>query len=146
MAFHFTLAAVLKLRESIERQEYLALEKIHLEITRTQNELKQVEQQQTELQQSRDTQLAGSIPSIHLQNIFEQVAALEQRKDVLRAALAELDKKREQQLKIFKEARQKKEVLESLRERQHSIYVREETKRLQTLMDDLYLARLQRRK
>src|SRR5689334_21405818 len=116
MAFHFTLAAVLKLRESIERQEYLALEKIHLEIVRTQNELKPVKFQQIELQQSRDTPLAGSIPSVHLQNIFEQTLALEQRKDMLRAALVAMDKKREQQVKVFKEARQEKEVLENLRE------------------------------
>jgi len=145
MAFHFSLAAVLKLRESIEQQEYLTLEKIHQEIARSQSEISNVELHQAELQQDRDKQLSASMPSVHLQNIFERIFALERRKDALKVALAELAVKKDQQLKIYSEARQKREVLESMRERQHSIYQREETKRQQALMDDLFLARLRRK-
>jgi flagellar export protein FliJ len=144
MAFHFSLAAVLKLRESIEQQEYLNLEKIHQEIAHAQAEIAKSELRQGELQQDRDTQLPGSMPSIHLQSIFEQIFALEQRKDALKAALAELAIKKDQQLKIYNQARQKREVLESMRERQYTLYQREETKRQQALMDDLFLARLRR--
>jgi flagellar export protein FliJ len=145
MAFHFSLAAVLKLRESIEQQEYLNLEKILQEVAHAQAEIAKAELWQAELQQDRDKQLSGSMSSIHLQSIFEQIFALEQRKDALKAVLAELAIKKEQQLKIYNEARQKREVLENMRERQHSIYQREEIKRQQTLMDDLFLARLKRK-
>ena len=142
MAFHFSLSAVLKLRESIEQQEYLNLERIHQEIAHCQNEISNAELRQAELQHDRDIQLSASMPSIHLQNIFEQIFALEQRKDALKIALVELTIKKERQLKIYNEARQKREVLESMRERQHTIYQREEGKRQQASMDDLFLARL----
>lgn len=145
MAFHFSLAAVLKLRKSIEQQEYLNLEKIHQEIAHSHNEISNAELRQAELQHDRDIQLSGSMPSIHLQNIFEQIFALEQRKDALKVVLAELAVKKDQQLKIYNEARQKREVLESVRERQHTIYQREEGKRQQASMDDLFLARFKRK-
>jgi flagellar protein FliJ len=145
MAFRFSLAAVLNLRKSIERQEYLNLEKIHQEIAKAENQITEAAQRKSELQQSRDTQLTESMPSIMLQSLYEQVFALEKHMDALKLVLAELATKKEKQIKVYTEARQKREVLESLREKQYAAYVLEDNKRQQTLMDDLYLARLKRK-
>lgn len=145
MAFRFSLAAVLNLRKSVERQEYLNLEKIHQEIAKIQAQVTQAEQQKIAIQQSRDTQLTESMPSVFLQSLYEQVFALERHIDSLKVLLAELATKKDQQIKVYTEARQKREVLESLREKQHAAYLHEENKRQQILMDDLYLARLKRK-
>jgi flagellar export protein FliJ len=145
MAFRFSLAAVFNLRKSIERQEYLNLERIHQEIAKVQTQLAEAEQQKLGIQQSRDVQLTESMPSVFLQNLYEQVYALEKHMESLNALLVELAKKKDQQIKVYTEARQKREVLESLREKQHAAYVLEDNKRQQTLMDDLYLARLKRK-
>jgi flagellar export protein FliJ len=145
MAFRFSLTAVLNLRKSIERQEYLNLERIHQEIAKVENQISQAAQRKSELQQFRDTQLTESIPSVLLQTLYEQVFALEAHVDSLKLVLVELAKKKDQQIKVYTEARQKREVLESLREKQHAAYILEDNKRQQTLMDDLYLARLKRK-
>lgn len=145
MAFRFSLAAVLNLRKSIERQEYLNLEKIHQEIAQVQALIAQAEQQKSAIQQSRDAELPQSMPSVFLQSLYEQVFAIEQQMNSLRVVLAELDTKKDKQIKVYTEARQKREVLESVREKQHAAYVLEDNKRQQTLMDDLYLARLKRK-
>ena len=145
MAFRFSLSAILNLRKSIERQEYLNLERIHQEIAKVEVQITQAEQQKSAIQQSRDTQLTESVPSVFLQSLYEQVFALEQCMGSLKVLLVELAKKKDQQIKVYTEARQKREVLESLREKQHAAYVLEDNKRQQTLMDDLYLARLKRK-
>lgn len=145
MSFRFSLAAVLNLRKSIERQEYLNLERIHQEIAKVQTLITQAEQQKIAIQESRDTQLTESMPSVFLQSLYEQVFALEQQMNSLKVVLAELATKKEKQIKVYTEARQKREVLESLREKQHAAYILEDNKRQQTLMDDLYLARLKRK-
>ena len=145
MAFRFSLAAVLNLRKSIERQEYLNLERIHQEMAKVQAQIAQAEQQKFAIQQSRDTQLTESVPSVFLQSLYEQIFALERHIDSLKVLLVELAAKKDQQLKVYTEARQKREVLESLREKQHAAYILEDNKRQQASMDDLYLARLKRK-
>ena len=145
MAFRFSLAAVLNLRQNIERQEYLNLERIQQEIAKVQNQLTEAAQQKSDLQQSRDSQLVESMPSVLLQSLYEQVFAIEKHMESLKALLVELAAKKDQQMKVYTQARQKREVLESLREKQHGAYVLEENKRQQTLMDDLFLARLKRK-
>ena len=145
MAFRFSLAAVLNLRKSVERQEYLNLEKIHQEIVKVQNQLSEAEQRKAELQQSRDAQLIESMPSVLLQSLYEQVFAVERHIDSLKTLLSELAIKKDQQIKTYTQARQKREVLESLRERQQATYLLQENKRQQALMDDLFLARLKRK-
>ncbi len=145
MAFRFSLAAVLNLRKAVERQEYLNLERINQEIARIKNELDAAGLQRSDLENSRNSQLTEGMPSVLLQSLYEQVFAIERHMDSLKALSLELTAKKDQQLKIYSLARQKREVLDSLREKQYSAYLQEATKRQQTLTDDLFLARLKRK-
>jgi flagellar biosynthesis chaperone FliJ len=85
------------------------------------------------------------MPSVLLQSLYEQVFAIERHVDSLKALSLQLTAKKDQQLKIYSLARQKREVLDSLREKQYFDYLQEATKRQQTLTDDLFLARLKRK-
>jgi len=141
MAFRFSLAAVLKYRENIEQREYLALEKIHQEIGRVQAQVQQIESWLRAESQRREAELSRGIPSVHLQNAFEQELVLIRHRDLLQARLRELDVKRKQHLKTYEQARQKREILDELRSRQHAAYDREQTKRQQNTVDDIFLSR-----
>jgi flagellar export protein FliJ len=145
MEFRFSLAAVLNLRKAVERQEFLNLEKINQEIARIKNEFDAAVRQRSDVEQSRNFQLIEGMPSVLLQSLYEQVSAIERHMDSLKAQSLELTAKKDKQIKVYSLARQKREVLDSLRERQYSDYLQEATKRQQTLTDDLFLARLKRK-
>jgi flagellar FliJ protein len=144
MAFRFSLAGVLKLRESIERREYLALERVHMEIAYAEAQLREVDELRSLLVERRQTELAAGIPAIQLQGAFEQELALEHRRDALKLKLEELVAQRQEHVKAYELARQKREMLDDLRARQLDAYLRNRAKREQSAIDDLFLSRRKR--
>jgi flagellar export protein FliJ len=144
MSFRFPLAAVLKFRENMEQREYLTLEKIHQEIAAVEAQLQQIEEWRLAAIQQRETDLGVGIASIHLQADFEQELALEQRRDALQVKLQDLKLKRRHHLKAYQVARQKREVLDELRTRQFNTYTKDQAKRQQAMVDDLFLSRRRR--
>ena len=144
MPFQFSLAGVLKFRESTEQREYLALERIHQEVVHMEARLRQIEEWRQAAAQRREADLAEGIPSIHLQGDFQQELSLEQQRDAFQGKLQELKAKRQIHLKAYQKARQKREVIAELRTRQENAYDREQAKRQQNLIDDLFLSRRKR--
>lgn len=144
MAFRFTLAAVLKYRENIERREYFALERMQQEIGYVEGRIHQFQQHHSAVRKRREAELARGLASIHLQTAYEEELALEKQLDKLAAQLQELQGKRQQCLKTYQLARQKREVLEHLRVRQLEAYRRAQAKRQQSTLDDIFLARHRR--
>jgi len=145
MAFRFTLAAVLKYRENLEQREYLALGRVQQEIVQVELELQQCEERRSEAARRRETETAFGIASVHLQEAYERERSLESQRDELEVKKRELKVKRQQCLKAYELARQKREVLEELRSRQLDAYVLDQSRRQQRQIDDLFLSRLKRR-
>jgi len=141
MPFHFPLATVLRYRESIERREQLALEKIQHEIARVEMQIKQVDDDCSAATEMRAAELAHGMSAVEMQSAYEYQKALEQQADALRVLLQELKKKWRQQLASYEVARRNREILEKLREQQLEVYSREQAKRGQAVIDDLFLAR-----
>ena len=144
MAFRFSLAAVLKLRESLEKQEYSRLLILRKEITDIQNEIQASLEHELLAEENRKTELGRGMPASHLQDSYEKARALQQQREILKVTLKETEKRREEQLKRYQAARQGREMLEKIREQQYSEYLQEKNKKEQTLVDDLFLARLKR--
>jgi flagellar export protein FliJ len=144
MAFRFTLAAVLRYRESVEQREYLALQKIQQEIAQTEALIHRFQEQHSAARKCREAELARGIASIHLQAVYEAELALEKQLDRLQAQRQELEGKRRQCLKTYQLARQKREVLDNLRVRQLEAYRRAQAKRQQNTLDDIFLSRHRR--
>ena len=71
----------------------------------------------------------------------EQEFALEKQLDKLQAQLQELEGKRHECLKIYQLARQKRQVLDQLRVLLLEAYRREQAKRQQSTLDDIFLSR-----
>jgi flagellar protein FliJ len=141
MSFYFPLAAVLRYRESIEQREYFALEKTQQEIARVEARVRQVEEDCSKATRDRAAELAQGIRAAHVQSAYEYQTALEQQRDALLIFLLELKVKWRQQLASYDVARRNRETLEKLREKQLDAYSREQAKREQAMMDDIFLSR-----
>jgi len=141
MSFQFSLAAVLRYRESIEQREYFALERTQQEIARTEAGIHQIEQDCAKATQDRAAELAKGTRAADVEAAYEYQTALEQQLEALRALLQELKMKWRQQLASYTAARRNRETLEKLREKQLDAYSREQAKREQSVMDDIFLAR-----
>jgi flagellar export protein FliJ len=144
MSFQFTLAAVLVYRESLEHREYVVLEQIQQEITRTEALILQVEEWRAGAAKQRAAELAHGVPSFQLQQAYEHELALERYRDLQQGKLRELKGRLQQQLKKYELARQKRRVLDELREHQLEVYNRSQARRQQHLLDELFLARRRR--
>ena len=144
MPFQFTLAAVLIYRESLEHREYVALEQIQQEITRTEAQILQIEEWRGVAAQQRAAELARGVRSVQLQQAYEYEVALERHRDFQQGKLRELKARLQQQLKSYEQARQKRRVLDELRSHQFEAYTRIQARRQQHLLDELFLARRRR--
>jgi flagellar export protein FliJ len=145
MSFQFPLATVLRYRESIEQREYFALERTQQEIARVEVRIRQVEEDCARAGQNRDAELAKGIRAADVQSAYEFQSALGQQLGALRALLQELRIKWRQQLASYDLARRNRETLEKLRDKQRDAYSREQAKREQAVIDDLFLSRRARR-
>jgi len=141
MSFQFLLAGVLRYRESIEQREYFAIERTQQEIARTEAGIQQIEQDCAKATQDRAAELAKGTRAADVEAAYEYQTALDQQLEALRGLLHELKVKWRQQLACYTAARRNRETLEELREKQRDAYSREQAKREQSVMDDIFLAR-----
>lgn len=74
---------------------------------------------------------------LHLEGKIEKIRA--ERKQRLDVRLAELERTREKQQRAYQVALQKLKILENLRQRKWDEYTREQTRREQSALDELYL-------
>ena len=145
MPFRFSLSPLLKLREGLERQEYFRLLEIQQEIVRVTEEIAENERLQRTVEANRLSELANGEFASELQDAYGKLRSLALRGEALLSHLRQAEARKEQQLGIYRVARQAREILERLRLRQHAEYVREQSRREQARADELFLARLNRK-
>ncbi|MGB9196343.1 MAG: hypothetical protein WCB53_05385 [Terriglobales bacterium] len=144
MAFRFTLAAVLKYRQALEQRELTALEKVQQEIAILETQISNAEQDLCLLERRRNEDLKSGMRARHLQDAIEQEQAIERLRNDLTKKREELRVKRQEILKAYEEAHQKRELLERLRDRGFDRYTREQARAEQSAIADLFLARWKR--
>jgi len=131
MPFHFSLQPILKLRMSYERLERLRL----LGLVAVMVRVRESADARRHLQQTLGSGLAGV--ELQLEAACEKLRA--DRKQALEARLADLSQKHEKQRLIYLNARQKREILENLRDRKWEDYRREQNRREQQQVDEMHL-------
>lgn len=141
MPFRYPLATVLRYRASLELREYLALEKLQQELTLVELKIRQLENDFTVAGKNRTTELAQGTSAVSVQAAYDYEKALEQYREVLRSRWQERKSAWRQQLASYERARRNRETLEKLRDQQLEAYNREQAKRSQAAIDDLFLAR-----
>ncbi len=141
MAFRYPLQSVLRLRQSLERQEEQRLFTITVVVARLRAELEQLERSRLEAQRAAlQEMIAGSCGAV-VQFAAACDAAIAEVQGRLQVQLAEAERLQLEQLRVYKDARQKREIFEGLRERQEAIHDREAAHREQERADDIFLTR-----
>ena len=141
MAFRFTLATVLRVKESIERREERALREIQLEMARVSRQIDEIDANIAQSQNARNHLLQQPTPAGQLQTmLWEAQAAVEKRKALLQT-LQTLEQQRNQQLKLYQAAHRDHETLINLANEQRTAYELAEARAQQKYLDDIFIAR-----
>ena len=146
MPFRFSLSAVLRLRESLERREYLALQALHAQVAETRSDIKALEQKLVQARIQRSNRLQEGIFAAHLQLELAGETRIEHKRQTLLGKLAELQSQVKEQIGRYRHARQQRETLEALRRKRFEEYAREQAVREQQASDELFLLRRLHRK
>ena len=141
MPFRFSLESILSFRKNVEHAEELSLNKIRQEIASIQMGLQRVEKERKQFRAQRDRDLTKGLPAAYLQELTEKEQYLENSIEMLRVQLQDLEIKRMAQLTVLRTAQQNREALDEMRKQKHTTYQREQNRREQKDMDDLFLAR-----
>ena len=141
MAFHFSLTALLRLRESVEKAELLRLQTIAAQAVQLRLEIESIDSEIKTRRQELLDQTAGGISGAELHLAALSEAARQQRRAQILNKLNEVEQLRKKQQLRYTHAHQQREILSNLRERQLSVYVREQARREQQQIDELFLIR-----
>ena len=145
MAFKFSLATVLRLREIAEDREERLLMQIRQQMAQSHHELAELDARCIALIAQRESELTNQIPAASVQGSYMQISVLEARKKGVREHLIALEALRVQQLKVYEKAHQNREVIEQIRKEKLEVFQREQVRREQHDMDDNFAARRARR-
>jgi flagellar export protein FliJ len=145
MGFRFSLAAVLRLRESIEKREELLLQTLQMGIAQLRRRIElltnEIEESGQRLHQAMERPLeAWQIQ----QDISELNRAIEARQDLLLELEVALQKQKEQ-LKIYRVAIKERQTLTEMRAEKRAEYDLRQQRLQQRFLDDLFAARFQDR-
>jgi flagellar export protein FliJ len=140
MAFRYALQSILRLRRSLERQEEQRLFALASLVGQLRATLQSL--QQADLARRRTALAEMEQSSSGAQMQFRIVCDTASQSAIQRTAsqMREADRLRREQLQVYQEARQKREILENLRDRQKALYRQEQARRLQQRADEAYLA------
>jgi flagellar export protein FliJ len=144
MAFEFSLEAVLRVRESIEEREESALQSIQREVARTVHQIEELSVAIDGAHRAREKALQQAISGGHLQTLLWEEQGAEQRLKSLQGQLQELERARNQQMKVYQSAHRGREMLTDIRTQQKDAYERERLREEQKRLDDIFMARRHR--
>lgn len=144
MAFRFSLASVLRFRESAEHQEELELRKIQLEVIAVRRSIEQATTEIAIAQQARETAMKRPLPAAHLQAMLRAADAALEKKRSLLAMLHKLEEQSAVRMQRYQTARRKRQMLSDLEEHQRDLWELQQARTQQKSVDDLFAARHQR--
>jgi flagellar export protein FliJ len=141
MPFHFSLDALLRLRATQTRQEEVQLESLSHRLVATRHQKTQLKRRQRAYQTAmvNDLRQGAEASELHLRLVGQRGLVEAERR--LDQAILELQRAWQEQEKKYLAARQREEVLKSVRDGQLAAYREEERRREQQLVDDLFLSR-----
>lgn len=144
MAFRFSLATVLRYRDSMEKREELALQKILVEIARARLQIEQLTRQIARAQAAIEKTLEQPVSAAHLQIMVSEVEALIAQRKTLTGVLAALDRQRALQMQAYQAAHRDRRMLSEMADRQRDAYEQGRLRREQKFVDDIFGARARR--
>ena len=144
MGFEFPLEAILRLRRGLERMERLKLEALASEQALARTELESISRELFESQRRFQERIVDDTFGSEIQFeelLADRVCATQRR---LKMRISELEQLRLLQIGVFTNARQRREVLENLRDRKLAAYRQDVLRHEQQGLDDVFLMRQNR--
>jgi len=141
MAFQYRLEAVLRLQRSIEKQEENRLLALAAQAAALRNEIEQWEQERRHRKRKTLEDLKSGSTGATLGLTAEWDVSVQRKQKEIGLRLLKAEEARKAQVAKLRQERQKREVLEGLKERLETAYDQEELRRVQQIMDDMYLTR-----
>lgn len=141
MLFQFSLAAVLRMRESVEDREKLNLQRIQAEITKVSQYIDDLTACIAEARTAQELAMRQPTPAGHLQTFQWEAQATAEKRALLQKQLTSLEKKRVDQMKIYEAAHRDREALTAIYERQRRTWELDHARRDQKQLDDLTIMR-----
>jgi flagellar FliJ protein len=141
MAFSFSLATVLRVREILEDQQERLLQKILFEIAQVRENLARTEAAIAGSDDSRREEIMKPLAGHDFQASYEEIKALKQTKEELRATIGKLEQLRDRQLSAYEAARRNREMLTDMRDEKRDAYEADMAQREQKTLDDNFIAR-----
>jgi len=141
MGFEFGLQGVLRFRESLERKEELKLAVAIGELKRLKMMLARVREELASIGDRISNLLARGTTGADLHLLCFEQMLLERREQALAQVVSTALKEVQRQQIRLQEARQKRKVLEDLREKQLALFLLAEGRRDQQRLDDTFLMR-----
>jgi flagellar export protein FliJ len=141
MAFRFPLEVLLRVRQGLERQHELRLQKANQRVAGLRQEIEDVHTGMENIAVRRCPQLESGVSAAELQ--FDELchSVLIERQHVLEGQLAEAEAFRHTCSQDFQLARRQREVMDTLRRHQLRDYRQQEARQDQRRLDDLFLLR-----
>ena len=144
MPFRFPLATVLRVRESLEKREERALQKIQLEMARVSHQIEELTARIAKSHHAREQAMAQPIPARDLHALLWEVQAAGEKKKALYHDLQTLEQQRDQQIKVYREAHRDRETMTDMSNKQRDVYEQEQARAQQKSLDDIFIARRHR--
>jgi flagellar FliJ protein len=141
MAFHFSLATVLRVRAIIEEREEGKLQKILFDISKVFDDLERIDTRIEEADNSRHAEALKPCFGLDVHASYGEVKELKQRRKDFEDKIQKLEEARDKQLTIYEAAKKNREMLTDMREKKRTAYNTEMNKREQKTLDDNYIAR-----
>jgi flagellar export protein FliJ len=141
VAFHFSLATVLRVRVIIEEREEGILQRILFNISKVFDDLERIHTQIEEADESRHAEILKPCIGLDVHACYDQVKELKQRRKELEDKIQKLEEARDEQLAVYEAARRNREMLTDMREKKRTAYEIEMNKREQKTLDDNYISR-----
>ncbi len=140
MAFHFTLEAVLRFRQSLEDRELLRLQTLLARREAMQHELEQLRRTSLNLQEgTKEAMLQRPTPAVEIHFVIARLHGFERQQRIIREQLQDLEAAIREQRSRFERERRNREVLAAVRDTQLRDYRLAQRRREQAQLDELHL-------
>jgi flagellar export protein FliJ len=144
MAFRFPLASVLRVRDSIEKREELALQRIQFEIAQVRQRIELLSNEINNKHKERNSALQQPIRANQLQAILSEIDAGIAAKKTLLESLAKLEREKEKRMKAYQAAHADRQMLSDMLTRQRTTYDRDQVRSQQKFLDEIFSSRSSR--
>ena len=141
MPFRFPLETLLRFRRSVERQHELLLQEANLHVNLVQHRIEQVHHSMIDLAAREIMELEKGMGAAELHFDAACRSILLQHEHELRKELKAVEERRDACLQGYRHAHQERDVIDTLRDHHLEAYRREESRREQRGLDEMFLLR-----